>query len=209
MAECFIDLSSIVNGEKSTAYDKLQAGFLQNRMLVFNQDVDFTLIDDAVSWILQWNLEDVCLAKKDRKPITLMIHSYGGDMFAAGALMDVIQNSETPVRAIGLGFIASAAYYIYLAAPERYAFNNSIFLQHDGEVDLSNSTGKAKDTMKFFDGMNEKIKQYVLDNTKMSEKTYDEKNDREFYMYAEEAKKYGIVHKIIGKDVTLKSILKG
>ena len=65
MAETYVDLTSIINDNKSTPYDKLNANFLQKRIIVFNQDVNAYLIDDAVSWILQWNMEDICLAKKE------------------------------------------------------------------------------------------------------------------------------------------------
>ncbi len=208
MGACVVDLNSIMTDGESSAYDKLFTGFLQNRILFLNQDVDIRLIDDAISWILQWNLEDVCLTKKDRRPITIFIHSYGGDMYVAGPMMDVIHSSETPIRVIGLGLVASAAYLIYLAADERYSFTNTIFLQHDGEIDLSNSSGKAKDTMEFFDGMNERVKQFVLERTTMDEDTYDKNVNREFYMYSDKAQEYGIVHKIIGKDITLKQLLK-
>jgi ATP-dependent Clp protease protease subunit len=206
---CVVDLSSILNGDESSTYEKLYARFLQNRIIIFNQPVDIPVIDDVVAWIIQWNLEDMCLAKKDRKPITIFIHSLGGDMYEAGPMIDIIQTSETPIRVIGLGMIASAAYLIYLAANERYAFSNSIFLQHDGEIDLSNSSGKAKDTMAFFDGMNERTRQYVLDRTNMDEAIYDKNENRELYMYADKAQEYGIVHKIIGKDISLKAIFKG
>lgn len=206
---CVIDLDSIINGNDNGPFDKLYADFLQNRILIFNQDVDFRIIEDAVAWIIQWNIEDLCLSKKDRKPITIFIHSWGGDPLSANSLVDTIQTSETPIRVVGLGFIASAAYLIYLSADERYAFKNSVFLQHDGEINLENSSGKAKDTMAFFDEMNERIKQYILDRTTMDEKVYNKNEGREFYMYAEEAKEYGIVHKIIGEDISLKQILKG
>ena len=209
MDTCIVDLSSIINGDDNVIFDKLYASFLQNRILIFNQDVDFRIIEDAVAWIIQWNIEDLCLSKKDRKPITIFIHSWGGDPLSANSLVDTIQTSETPIRVVGLGFIASAAYLIYLSADERYAFKNSVFLQHDGEINLENSSGKAKDTMAFFDEMNEHIKQYILDRTTMDEKVYNKNEGREFYMYAEEAKEYGIVHKIIGKDISLKQILRG
>ena len=62
--------------------------------------------------------------------------------------------------------------------------------------------------MAFFDDMDERIKQYVLERTDMDEKTYDKNENRELYMYADKAKEYGVVHKIIGEDITLKQILK-
>lgn len=203
-----VDLNSIIGNDDVGIYDKLAASFLQKRILVFNQDVTAMIIDDAISWILQWNIEDLLIPKKEREPITIFVHSYGGDMYTAGTMIDVIRASETPIKVVGLGLIASAAYLIYLAADERYAFKNSIFLQHDGEIDVQNSSGKAKDTMAFFDGMNERVKRYVLDRTAMDEELYDKNKDRELYMYADQAKELGIVHKIIGEDVTLKSIFK-
>ena len=181
-----IDLSSIINDDEAGIYDKLSAGFLQKRILIFNQDVTAMVIDDAISWILQWNIEDVLIPKKERVPITIFIHSYGGDMYAAGPMMDIIRSSETPIRVVGLG----------------------LFLQHDGEIDVQNSSGKAKDTMAFFDGMNERVKQYVLDRTTIDEELYDKNKDREMYMYADRAKERGIVHKIIGEDISRKQIFK-
>lgn len=203
-----IDLSSIINDDEAGIYDKLNAGFLQKRILIFNEDITAMVIDDAISWILQWNLEDLLIPKKERAPITIFIHSYGGDMYAAGPMIDIIRSSETPIRVVGLGLVASAAYLIYLAADERYSFKNSIFLMHDGEIDVQNSSGKAKDTMAFFDGMNERVKQYVLDRTTIDEELYDKNKDREMYMYADRAKELGIVNKIIGEDIALKAIFK-
>ena len=208
MSGKMIDLSPVLaNGEVGT-WETQQAGLLQNRIIIFDQDVDDTAIRSTAAWILQWNLEDLCLSKKDRQPITIIIHSFGGDMYVAGNIIDLIKSSETPVRTIGFGMVASAAYYIYLAAPERYAFKNTIFLQHDGGIDVCNSNNKAKDTMKFFDSMNERVKQYVIGATDMDEEAYDLNDDREWYMYADEAKEWGIVHKIIGEDITLKQIFK-
>lgn len=202
------EINLILNNKNSEAFNKLYEGFFKNRILILNQDIEDSIVNEIITWIIQWNLEDVCLSKKDRKPITIFIHSYGGSTYSAGPMIDIIRTSETPIRMVGLGIIASAAYLIYLSADERYAFNNSIFLQHDGELELSNSTNKVKDTMAFFDDMDERIKQYVLERTDMDEKTYDKNENRELYMYADKAKEYGVVHKIIGEDITLKQILK-
>lgn len=203
-----IDFSSILGNDDTSMWDKQQAWFLQNRIIIFDTEVDTPLIRDVSAWIMQWNLEDLPLSKKDRQPITIIIHSIGGDMYTAGNIMDVIKTSETPIRTIALGLVASAAYYIYLSAPERYAFRNSIFLQHDGGVDLSNSNNKAKDTMKFFDSMNERVKQHVIDSTEITEELYEENDDREWWMYADKAKELGIVHKIIGEDISFKQLFK-
>lgn len=202
------EITFVLDNRKPEVFNKLYEDFLKNRILILNQDIEDKTVDDIVTWIIKWNIDDLCLGKKDRKPITIFIHSYGGYVQSANPIIDAIQTSETPIRVVGLGIIASAAYLIYLAADERYAFNNSVFLQHDGEIELSNNATKAKDTMAFFDDMNERIKQYVLERSDMDEKTYDKNESRELYMYADKAKEYGIVHKIIGEDITLKQIFK-
>ena len=189
--------------------EKWRDDFLQKRILVLNQEIYSDIFESVVAWIIQWNIEDSCILKKDRQPITLLINSNGGSILAAHMLMDAIKTSETPVRTVGLGLIASSAFYIYLAASERYAFPNSVFLMHEGEIDIENSPSKAKNVMEFFNKVDERIKDYVVDVTTMTPEEYDDNYTRELYMYADEAKEFGIVNKIIGKDVTLNQFLKG
>ena len=60
--------------------------------------------------------------------------------------------------------------------------------------------------MKFFDSMEERTKQHVLERTKMTEEFYDKVYEQEFWFYADEAKELGVVDKIIGQDCTLDDI---
>jgi ATP-dependent protease ClpP protease subunit len=61
--------------------------------------------------------------------------------------------------------------------------------------------------MKFFDCMEERTKEYVLERTKMTEEFYDKIYEQEYWMYADEAKDLGVVDKIIGVDCTFDDIL--
>ena len=91
---------------------------------------------------------------------------------------------------------------------ERYAFPSSVLLQHDGELSLQNSTSKVRDTMKFFESMEERTKQHVLKYTTMTEEFYDKHYDQEYWMYAnEKGKELGMVDYIIGEDCSLDDIL--
>jgi ATP-dependent Clp protease protease subunit len=203
MADVAILSASEGNGN---IFDELYREYLEDRTLVFNAQVDDNVVEDYIMWILKWNKEDKNLPVENRKKIKLFITSEGGNVFSANIMSDVIEQSKTPVVGIALDLVASAAYHIYLSCHERYAFVNSTFLQHDGEIAIQNSSKKAKDTVAFFDEGAEREKKHVLSHSSMDEKYYDDHYDDELWMYADTAKSWGIVHKIIGVDCDIDEV---
>ena len=147
------------------------------------------------------------IPKKKREKIKLYINSAGGDAFVAGQFCSLIEASETPIVGVAFNMVASAAYHIYIACHERIAFTNSTFLQHEGELEVSNSTSKFKNTIDFYESMDERFKQNVIKHTCMSEDYYDNVYTNEFWMFADKAKELGVVDKIIGVDCKLNEIL--
>lgn len=205
-----MELLDIISGGNSGMDEFFSAQMhecLDNRVLVFNRGVDESLVEDFILYILKWNREDKDIPIEKRKPITLLIHSLGGDVFAGTALVNVLLASDTPTKAVALGIVASAAYDIYLACDDRIAFSNSIFLQHDGGVDISTSSKKMKEIAEFFTrSMAQKDKDLILSRTNMEEDFYDDIYGEEFYFYADKAKELGVVHKIIGEDIDVGDI---
>lgn len=196
-----------INGGQSDTYDELYREFLSKRILVFNEEVDDSMVENVVMYILKWNMDDVDIPVEKRKPIKIFFSSVGGDTFVSQNVADVILQSKTPVIGIGLSLVASACYHVFLACHERIGFKNTIYLQHDGTISISNSSKKARDTMNFFESMENENKKFVLDRTKMTEEFYDSIFEQEYYMYSSEAKELGVVDKIIGIDCTLDEVL--
>ena len=188
-------------------YSEQKKEYLNNRILVFNQDVDDNMIEDVVLYILKWNMEDKDLPIEKRKPIRLYISSTGGDSFTAQNVVDVIMNSKTPVIGVGFSLVASAAYHVFLACYERISWANSSFLQHDGTITISNSSKKAADTFRFMENLEAHNKEFILSRTKITEEFYDRIFESEYWMLADEAKELGVVHKIIGQDCDIDYIL--
>lgn len=201
------DLLELLATDQTSLYEATIKNGLQKRILIVNQEINDSVIEDFIMNIIWWNMEDKDIPKEKRKPIKIILNSPGGDAIVAFGLIDVIQASITPIMAIGIGCVASAAYYIMLGCHDRITTKNTVLLQHDGYIQVQNSAGKSKDTMKFFEEMEEKTKQYVLAHTKMSEEYYDKHYNQELYLYAETAKELGCIDKIIGEDVTLEYIL--
>lgn len=205
--DLFDNIETLFSDEKDEIMNQLRAKNNAERVLVLNDEINNCVLDYYSLFILNWNREDKDLPPEKRKPIKLYINSVGGEIFNAMNLVDVIEHSITPVIGVGFGIIASAAFHIYIACHERIAFPNSVFLMHDGELSISNSTSKAKDIMKFFERMEDRIKHFVLRRTLIDEDYYDSHFNQEVYMYADEAKEKDIVFKIIGNDVDLNYII--
>lgn len=201
------ELMTLVGGGNNDLYTEIIKDNLDNRVLVLNEDVTESLLENYILHILKWNREDRDLPVDKRQPITIYINSPGGSSIDGFNLVDVIMASSTPIKGVCFGLAASMGYHILLSCHERVAFKNSVLLQHDGEITVSNTSSKAKDTMKFFDSMEQRTKQYVLSRTKMTEEFYDRVYEQEYWMYAQEAKELGCIDKIIGEDMELIDIL--
>jgi len=82
-------------------------------------DIDSEIINDIIQLIYEINEED---AKKTQvEPIKLIINSFGGEVYSGLALIDVIDNSLTPVYTICHGSAMSMALIIYAAGHQRMA----------------------------------------------------------------------------------------
>lgn len=202
------NIMTLLNGgSDDDVYAEMLRENLDKRILVFNEEVDECVIEDYILYILKWNREDKDIPVEKRQRIMLYINSPGGNTIDGFNFVDTILASKTPVVGVCFGLAASMGYHILLSCHERIAFHNSILLQHDGNIHISNSSSKAKDTMRFFDSMEQRTKQYVLEHTKMTEEFYDKIYEQEYYMYANEAKEKGCIDKIIGEDCDLDYIL--
>lgn len=194
--------------ENNNVYEEIIKTNLDDRRIVLNNNIDASILEDVVLHIVKWNQEDKGKDKSARKKIYLYINSNGGDCISGFNLIDVIQASETEVCGVVFSCAASMAAYLIMACDARYCFNNSVILLHDGQIGASNSASKMKDTMKFFDAMDERTKQFVLDNTKITSEFYDEIYDKEYYIYGNgKGKELGIIDYVIGSDVNLSEIL--
>ena len=199
-------LLPIQNNTNEDFYGEIIRENLDNRILVFNDQVDENVIENYVLRILKWNREDENIPVSCRKRIMLYIDCPGGETITGLNFVDVIRQSETPIVGVAFSLAASMGYHIFIACHERIAFKNTVLLQHDGELIVQNSSSKAKDTMQFFDKMDKRLKEHVLSCTKMTEEFYDKIYDQEYWIFADDAKELGIVDKIIGQDCSLNEI---
>ena len=78
---------------------------------------------------------------------------------------------------------------------------------HDGSNFVYNSGAKAQDQMRFQGKVEDRIKEYILSHSKLTQEEYDANLRVEWYMFADEAKERGFVDSIIGVDCDMDAVI--
>lgn len=84
----------------------------------------------------------------DTQEIDVYIDSYGGSVAAGWGIYNALRQHPAKVRTYGVGFVASAALYPFLAGDERYASTLSAYYMHEVQA---GATGYADDLRKAAD----------------------------------------------------------
>lgn len=177
------------------------------RKFYLNYDVDQDGIHNIVRHILQINREDAGIPAENRKPIILYVASRGGVVDDGFELIDAIESSVTPVYTVNIGYAYSMAFLVMIAGHRRYSTRNAKFLMHDGTSFVWDSGAKAQDRMAFSARVEQRVKDFVLRHSNLSEEEYDSKLRVEWYMFADEAKEKGFIDCVIGDDGTLEEVV--
>lgn len=106
--------------------------------------------------------------------INLHIHSYGGDLYAAFAVIDIIRTLKTPVFSYIEGIAASAATIISIVCEKRYIYKNSYMLIHQLSSAMWGKFSLLEDEFKNCQQFMKVIKDIYKEHTKINKKKLDE-----------------------------------
>lgn len=141
------------------------------------------------------------LASKDQKrDIKLYINSPGGSVTAGLAIYDTMQFLKCPISTICIGLTASMAAVILAAGSKgkRFALPNAELLLHQVAGGAQGQAADIEITAKQIVKMKEKLNKILSDHTGQPLEKVEKDTDRDFYLSAEEAKKYGLIDEVIG-----------
>ena len=177
---------------KQPAADPLLVKMLKTRTILLSGEINKDLAEKTIRQLL-------LLENMGDDPIRIFIDSPGGDADAGYAIFDMIRFVKPPVWTIGMGLVASAAAIIQLASPKerRVGLPNSHYLIHQP---LSGIRGVATDIeihARELEKLREKINRLIADETGVSFKKVEKDTDRDYWMSAEEAVKYGLLSRIV------------
>lgn len=169
---------------------------LEDRVIWLNQDVDESVLEIS-KLIMRFNKEDRDIPVENRKPIKLLIYSYGGDGLACFSLLDIIALSKTPIYTINMGVAMSAGFLLLLAGHKRFCLKNSTALAHSGAGGVSGTFEQTEAQMKDYKRFIDTMRSYILERTNIDTRTLNKYKTKEWYLYAEDQMKYGVVNEII------------
>jgi len=134
-------------------------------------------------------------------PIKVFIDSPGGDADSGFAIVDMLRFVEPDVYTIGMGLVASAGALILLAAPKdnRLSLPNSHYLIHQPLSGIRGVATEIEIYAKEIDNMKQKINKLISEETGKSLKQVAKDTDRDYWMNPEEARKYGLISRIVSR----------
>lgn len=176
------------------AYD-IYSRLLKDRIIFLGEPVSDVAANIIIAQFLFLDAQD------SHKDIKFYINSPGGSVTAGMAIYDTMQYVKSEVSTICVGMAASMAATLLAAGAKgkRFVLPNSEVMIHQvmggAEGQATDIKIRAEHILKMKDNLNKILAKHT--GQKLAKIEQD--TDRDYFMNAEEAKKYGLVDKIITK----------
>lgn len=180
-------------GERS--YD-IFSRLLKERIIFLSEQVDSASASVVIAQLLFLDAED------PGKDIYLYINSPGGSITDGMAIYDTMQYIKSDVCTICVGLAASMGSVLLAAGKKgkRYALPNSEVLIHQPLIAGGGLSGQTTEIKIHADHMvktREKLNKILSERTGQTLDVIEKDTERDNYMTAEEAKKYGLIDEIM------------
>src|SRR3989344_1120509 len=174
------------------AYD-IYSRLLRERIVFLGGAIDDDVANIVIAQLLFLESED------PKKDISLYINSPGGSISAGLAILDTMNHVKPSISTMCVGMAASMGAVILSAGDKgkRFALPNSEIMIHQP---LGGAEGQASDieiSAKRIIKNREVLNKILAKNSGQPLSRIEKDADRDFLMDAEEAKKYGIIDKIL------------
>lgn len=183
-------LESTSRGERS--YD-IYSRLLKDRIIFLGEEVNDVTASLVVAQLLFLESED------PNKDINLYINSPGGSVTAGMAIYDTMQFVAPPVATLCIGQAASMGAFLLAGGAKgmRYVLPNSRVMIHQPsggfQGQVTDIDIHAREVLR----MKKNLNAILAANVGKPEEQVAEDTERDYFMTAEEAVKYGIVDKIL------------
>ena len=173
------------------AYD-IYSRLLKERIIFLGGLIEDHTSNIVIAQLLFLNFED------PKKDISLYINSPGGSVTATLAMLDTMNHIKPDVSTVCVGVAASGAAILLSAGAKgkRFALPNAEIMIHQP---WGGAQGQATDieiTAKHIISVRDKLNKILAKNTGRELSVVEKDVDRDFFMSADEAKKYGIIDQL-------------
>jgi len=173
------------------AYD-IYSRLLKERILFIGGPIDDHTANLIVAQLLFLASED------QKKDIQIYINSPGGSVTAGLAILDTMNFVKPDVSTVCVGYAASMGSVILSsgAKGKRFALPNSEVMIHQPWGGAQGQASDIEITARHILSTRERLNKILSENTGKELKQVEKDVDRDFFMTAQDAKKYGIIDEI-------------
>ena len=176
---------------KEYAYD-IYSKLLKERIIFITGEINDNLSNTIISELLY-------LDSLSHDDISIYINSPGGNVTSGMAIYDTINYINSDVVTIGIGLCASMASFLLSSGTpgKRCSLKNTEIMIHQPLGGASGQATEIKIIAEHILNIKTKMNKILANNTKQSIKKIEKDTERDNYMNAYEAKKYGLIDKIL------------
>lgn len=187
-------IDQTARGERS--YD-IYSRLLRDRIVFVGAAIDDMIANSVVAQLLYLAAEDA------EKPISMYINSPGGSTTAGMAIYDTMQFIKPQVHTICTGMAASFGAILLLSGEpgHRYALPSSEIMIHQPHGGAQGQASDIAISARRILAIRHKLNQITAERTGQPLEKVERDMDRDTFMTAEEALSYGIVDRVIDKQL--------
>src|SRR3989344_3058584 len=180
------------SGYGERAYD-IYSRLLKDRIIFLGGAINDQVANAVIAQLLFLELQS------PKEDISFYINSPGGSVTATLAIYDTMQHIKPDVATICVGLAASGGAILLGAGQKgkRYALPNADIMIHQvlgaAEGQASDIEINAKHILKIKDRLNK----ILAKHTGQALEKVERDTDRDFFMEADEAKKYGLIDEVV------------
>lgn len=175
---------------------------LQKRTIILNSEIDENILENVVLPLKDFE-EDFSY-----DTVKLILNTPGGSVADGLMLCNIIDNYTKPLEIIVPSYSCSMGTIILCSGNKNpnvikrcYPFTFGLF--HSGQTFVGGEATSVKDTVDFNEDVDNRIRQYIIANTNISDELYEKHHRKQWYITAEDMLKYGLIDEIIGRDSDL------
>ena len=176
------------------AYD-IYSRLLKERIIFLGDTIDDNIANTVIAQLLFLESED------KNKDIKIYVNSPGGSVSAGLAIYDTMQYVKPDVSTICVGMAASMAAVLLSAGAKgkRFALPNAEILLHQIMGGVQGQAIDIKISAQHILSLKDRLNKILSLHTGNSLEQIEKDTDRDFYMDAKQAQKYGLIDKVIIK----------
>ncbi len=180
------------SGRGERAYD-IYSRLLKERVIFLVGPIDDQVANLVIAQLLFLESENT------DKDISLYINSPGGSVSAGLAVFDTMKFIKPHVSTLCIGMAASMGAFLLTAGEDkkRFALPNSRIMIHQPMGGVSGQASDIEIHAKEILALRERLNKILADRTGQTLKTIAKDTDRDNFMSAVEALKYGIIDKVL------------